>query len=89
MARGIRWCARFAREPPAIRQHTSGVPKALVIEVEATPTSAADFQVQSRLMTATFYRSGSVSTMWPPGDHPQLHDYPASRWKRWWNTLRA
>src|SRR3954451_23261496 len=25
MVRGIRWCARFAREPPANHQHTSGV----------------------------------------------------------------
>lgn len=42
-----------------------------------------------RSLTATFYRPGSISTMWPPGDNPQLHDYPASRWTRWWKTLRA
>ncbi len=42
-----------------------------------------------RSLTATFYRPGSVSTMWPPGDKPQLHNYPPSRWERWWKTLRA
>lgn len=42
-----------------------------------------------RSLTATFYRPGSVSTMWPPGDQPQLHDYPESRWKRWWKSLRG
>src|SRR5258706_15458742 len=42
MVRGIRWCVACAREPPAIHRHTSGVPKALVIEIEASPTSAAD-----------------------------------------------
>src|SRR5438067_7466478 len=36
-----------------------------------------------RSLTATFYRPGSISTMWPPGDNPQLHDYPANRWQRW------
>src|SRR4051794_5702714 len=43
MVRDIRWCARFSREPPAIHRHTSGALKALVIEIEASPTSAADF----------------------------------------------
>jgi Rps23 Pro-64 3,4-dihydroxylase Tpa1-like proline 4-hydroxylase len=40
-----------------------------------------------RSLTATFYRPGSISTMWPPGDNPQLHDYPPSRWQRWWKKL--
>jgi hypothetical protein len=26
-------------------------------------------------MTITFYRPGSVSTMWPPGDATPLHAY--------------
>jgi SM-20-related protein len=41
-----------------------------------------------RSLTATFYHPGSISTMWPPGDTPQLHDYPASR-QRWWKKLFA
>ena len=28
-----------------------------------------------RSLTATFYRPGSVSSMWPPGDETPLHDY--------------
>src|SRR5262249_6988027 len=30
-----------------------------------------------RSMTVTFYRPGSISTMWPPGDAASLHSYPA------------
>ncbi|MEW6208813.1 MAG: 2OG-Fe(II) oxygenase [Acidobacteriota bacterium] len=30
-----------------------------------------------RSMTVTFYREGSVSTMWPPGDTTPLHSYRA------------
>jgi SM-20-related protein len=30
-----------------------------------------------RSLTATFYRPGSVSTMWPPGDTTPLHRYDA------------
>ncbi len=30
-----------------------------------------------RSLTATFYREGSVSTMWPPGDITPLHRYDA------------
>lgn len=41
-----------------------------------------------RSLTATFYRPGSISTMWPPGDIPQLHDYPPSLWKKLRNRLR-
>jgi Rps23 Pro-64 3,4-dihydroxylase Tpa1-like proline 4-hydroxylase len=37
-----------------------------------------------RSMTITFYRPGSISTMWPPGDTTPLHDYDESR-----NGLRA
>ncbi|MBT2339003.1 MULTISPECIES: 2OG-Fe(II) oxygenase family protein [Pseudomonas] len=29
-----------------------------------------------RSLTATFYRPGSVSSMWPPGDTAALHGYP-------------
>lgn len=45
--------------------------------------------VSRRSLTATFYRPGSISTMWPPGDAPQLHHYPPSRWERWWKKLKA
>jgi hypothetical protein len=31
-----------------------------------------------RGMTVTFYRPGSVSTLWPPGDKPPLHHYHAA-----------
>lgn len=34
--------------------------------------------VSRRSLTATFYREGSVSTMWPPGDTTQLHRYEAA-----------
>jgi hypothetical protein len=51
---------------------------------------------QSRLsMTVTFYRPGSVSTMWPPGDTTPLHDCegvaswgPTGRAPRFWASLR-
>jgi SM-20-related protein len=42
-----------------------------------------------RSLTATFYRPGSVSTMWPPGDDPPLHHYGASRWERWWRRMKG
>ncbi|WP_447801677.1 2OG-Fe(II) oxygenase [Pseudomonas kilonensis] len=29
-----------------------------------------------RSLTATFYRPGSLSSMWPPGDSTPLHGYP-------------
>ncbi|MBC3361519.1 2OG-Fe(II) oxygenase [Pseudomonas sp. SWRI154] len=29
-----------------------------------------------RSLTATFYRPGSVSSLWPPGDGTALHEYP-------------
>lgn len=32
-----------------------------------------------RSMTVTFYRAGSVSTMWPPGETAPLHAYTPSR----------
>jgi len=44
-----------------------------------------------RSMTVTFYRPGSISTMWPPGDKTPLHRYDPSgsetkprRLPRWW-----
>jgi hypothetical protein len=51
-----------------------------------------------RSLTATFYREGSVSTMWPPGDTTPLHWYNASDlengnplrkrlWARWRRRL--
>ena len=55
-----------------------------------------------RSLTATFYRPGSISTMWPPGDTTPLHSYGASdleletryapnvwmRWRRRFASLR-
>ena len=37
-----------------------------------------------RSLTATFYRPGSVSSMWPPGEVVPLRDYRprASLWER-------
>ncbi|HEX7155546.1 MAG TPA: 2OG-Fe(II) oxygenase [Thermoanaerobaculia bacterium] len=32
-------------------------------------------RLSRRSLTATFYRPGSVSSMWPPGEEPALHDY--------------
>lgn len=34
-----------------------------------------DSRSSRRSLTATFYRDGSVSSMWPPGEVPELHDY--------------
>jgi Rps23 Pro-64 3,4-dihydroxylase Tpa1-like proline 4-hydroxylase len=34
-------------------------------------------RVSRRSLTATFYRAGSVSSMWPLGEIPSLHDYGA------------
>jgi hypothetical protein len=31
-----------------------------------------------RSLTATFYREGSISTMWPPGEDAPLHSYAAA-----------
>ncbi|HYP27984.1 MAG TPA: 2OG-Fe(II) oxygenase [Blastocatellia bacterium] len=44
-------------------------------------------RVSRRSLTATFYRPGSVSTMWPPGDETPLHSYPVSLWTRLRNGL--
>lgn len=46
-----------------------------------------------RSLTATFYRPGSVSTMWPPGEEVALHEYVpaeprASLWTRIARRLR-
>lgn len=35
-----------------------------------------------RSMTVTFYRPGSISTMWPPGDKTPLHRYDGTDTKR-------
>jgi hypothetical protein len=39
---------------------------------------ANDSATSRRSVTVTFYRPGSVSTMWPPGDTTPLHDYHAA-----------
>jgi SM-20-related protein len=44
-------------------------------------------RLSRRSLTATFYRQGSISTMWPPGDRTRLHHYTKSRWKRWWQRI--
>ena len=31
--------------------------------------------ISRRSLTVTFYQPGSVSSLWPPGDHSALHDY--------------
>lgn len=38
---------------------------------------ASDSACSRRSITVTFYRPGSESTMWPPGDNPRLHRYHA------------
>jgi hypothetical protein len=59
-----------------------------------------DCPVSRRSLTATFYRPGSVSTMWPPGDVAPLHSYNASElkieakgkinlWARWLGRFRS
>lgn len=42
-------------------------------------------QSSRRSMTVTFYRPGSISTMWPPGDVTPLHNYGDKRFmlKQW------
>ena len=37
-----------------------------------------DCRLSRRSLTATFYRPGSVSTMWPPGEITPLHSYNAA-----------
>ena len=46
-------------------------------------------RLSRRSLAATFYRPGSVSTMWPPGETTPLRDYQldASQWGRWWGKL--
>jgi len=57
-------------------------------------------RLSRRSMTVTFYRHGSVSTMWPPGDAAPLHRYdaadlgdektrPATLWSRWLSGLAS
>lgn len=44
-------------------------------------------RLSRRSLTATFYREGSISTLWPPGDATPLHRYAANRWERWWHRI--
>jgi SM-20-related protein len=44
-------------------------------------------RLSRRSLTATFYREGSVSTLWPPGDETPLHRYAANWWERWWDRI--
>jgi hypothetical protein len=52
------------------------------------PRVVSDCRSSRRSLTATFYRPGSVSTLWPPGDTTPLHSFNApdlnrrSRWLR-------
>jgi Rps23 Pro-64 3,4-dihydroxylase Tpa1-like proline 4-hydroxylase len=39
---------------------------------------ASDAAISRRSVTVTFYRPGSVSTMWPSGDNTPLHRYHAA-----------
>lgn len=49
----------------------------------AVTTVAKRSRVSRRSLTAVFYRPGSASTMWPPGDATPLHDYAdAGAWGR-------
>lgn len=60
---------------------------------------AGDCRQSRRSLTATFYRHGSLSTMWPPGDMTPLHSYeakdldadlrPANSWRRWRQRLAS
>lgn len=44
---------------------------------------AKNSRISRRSVTAVFYRPGSVSTMWPPGDATPLHDYGVTRSSGW------
>jgi SM-20-related protein len=59
-----------------------------------------DCQLSRRSLTATFYRPGSVSTMWPPNEEPALHIHnardlqiqasaPTGFWRRWRNRFAS
>lgn len=39
---------------------------------------AENSSISRRSVTVTFYHPNSISTMWPPNDKPNLHDYPPS-----------
>jgi SM-20-related protein len=43
----------------------------------AVPQVVNNCNSSRRSLTATFYRPGSISTMWPPGDKTALHRYDA------------
>jgi hypothetical protein len=46
-------------------------------------------RLSRRSLTATFYRPGSISSMWPPGDETPLHDYEGGDDPSWWQRLRS
>lgn len=45
---------------------------------------AKDCRETRRSLTATFYRSGSSGTLWPPADTTPTYDYDASVWRHRW-----
>lgn len=49
---------------------------------------AKSCHLSRRSLTATFYRSGCVSTVWPRWDRVLFHDYP-SRIQRLWGRLQG
>jgi hypothetical protein len=48
----------------------------------------SDSRASRRSVTATFYRPGSVSSMWPPGETFELHEYGGGLWSRLKSKLR-
>ncbi|MEO6323532.1 MAG: 2OG-Fe(II) oxygenase [Thermoanaerobaculia bacterium] len=48
---------------------------------------AKSCRISRRAVTATFYRPGSVSTMWPPGQEARLHRYASTRTESWLDRL--
>lgn len=46
-------------------------------------------RLSRRSLTATFYRPGCVSTVWPSWHRLLLHDYPTRVWRRFKGSLRA
>jgi len=59
-----------------------------------------DSRISRRSVTVTFYRPGSLSSMWPAGDTTALHPYegmepeaepapPATTGARWWRRLTS
>ena len=50
----------------------------------AVSSVRSNCRTSRRSMAVTFYRPGSVSTMWPEGDQTPLHDYRESSWLGRW-----